>query len=128
MHQEPRFVVDPLKYSQLAIESVTQGAAITLLQTELKEESILREVEEQVIEFVKTHRVRLYVIDFRNVKFMSSMMLRSLIRIRDWVVGNNGQLKLANLHPHLREVFRITQLENRSFFLYDSVEEAVTST
>jgi len=58
MHQEPRFVVDPLKYSQLAIESVTQGAAITLLQTELKEESILREVEEQVIEFVKTHRVR----------------------------------------------------------------------
>lgn len=128
MHQEPRFVVDPLKYSQLAIESVTQGAAITLLQTELKEESILREVEEQVIEFVKTHRVRLYVIDFRNVKFMSSMMLRSLIRIRDWVVGNNGQLKLANLHPHLREVFRITQLENRLFFLYDSVEEAVTST
>jgi len=68
------------------------------------------------------------VIDFRNVKFMSSMMLRSLIRIRDWVVGNNGQLKLANLHPHLREVFRITQLENRLFFLYDSVEEAVTST
>ncbi|MFO0901387.1 MAG: STAS domain-containing protein [Pirellulales bacterium] len=125
MSHEQAFIFDPDHYPLLAIESVPNGAVISILVTELKDQLVLEDVEKQIIHFVKSHVPRRLVIDFKSVKFMSSMMLRSLIRIRDWVVGNNGQLKLANLHPHLREVFRITELENRLFFLYDSIEDAL---
>ena len=121
---EKRFVLDA-SFSRISVESRADGGVISFLNAELKEESILQEVENQIIEFIKQQKPKRVVLDFKAVKFMSSMMIRSLIRIRDWVVGNDGQLKLANVPPHIREIFRITQLEGRLFFLYDSIGEAL---
>jgi anti-anti-sigma factor len=124
MRQAEGFLFDPDKYPRLSVETRRTGVAISILATELKDESILQEVEDQVVEFVKKNTPKRVVIDFGAVRFMSSMMLRSLIRIRDWVIGNNGQLRLAAISPPIREVFRITQLEGRLFLIHDTVDEA----
>jgi anti-anti-sigma factor len=124
MTQKDGFLFDPDKFPRLGVEKRRTGVSISLLATELNDESILKEVEDQVVEFVKVHTPKRVVIDFGSVRFMSSMMLRSLIRIRDWVIGNNGQLRLAAISPSIREVFRITQLEGRLFLIHDTVDEA----
>ena len=83
----------------------------------------LRESIEAVIE--QAGRVHL-VLDFRHVRFLSSAVLGLLIRVSKRVAEQGGQLKLANIHPGIYEVFKITRLTNR-FDIYESVDSATQS-
>jgi anti-sigma B factor antagonist len=83
----------------------------------------LRESIEAVIE--QAGRVHL-VLDFRHVRFLSSAGLGLLIRVSKRVAEQGGQLKLANIHPGIYEVFKITRLTN-IFDIYESVDSATQS-
>ncbi len=83
----------------------------------------LRESIEAVIE--QAGRVHL-VLDFRHVRFLSSAVLGLLIRVSKRVAEQGGQLKLANIHPGIYEVFKITRLTN-IFDIYESVDSATQS-
>ena len=50
------------------------------------------------------------VMNFANVRFMTSAMLGLLIRVHKRVSERGGKLRLCNLEPVLQKVFEITQL------------------
>jgi len=50
------------------------------------------------------------VLNFANVKFMTSAMLGLLVRVNKKVRQRGGRLALCNVAPKIREVFEITQL------------------
>ena len=50
------------------------------------------------------------ILNFANVKFMTSAMLGLLIRVNKKVRQRGGRLALCNVAPKIREVFEITQL------------------
>jgi anti-anti-sigma factor len=51
------------------------------------------------------------VVDFRDVQAISSAALGRLINIKKKVAAVRGKLRLRGIDPDLREVFRITRLD-----------------
>jgi len=78
-------------------ENILEEAQIRMLQTSL----------EPVIEKNKDNQL---VLNFANVRFMTSAMLGLLVRIHKRVGERGGKLELRNLDKNLRKLFQITQL------------------
>ena len=51
------------------------------------------------------------VVDFADVQYVSSQVLGKLINLKKKVLQERGKLPLRNLHPDLKEVFRICRLD-----------------
>jgi anti-sigma B factor antagonist len=66
------------------------------------------------------------VLDFRDVQYVSSMMLAKLAKLQKHADAAKRQLKLCGLGPVLKDTFRIGHLE-RVFSIYVDAEEAVRS-
>jgi anti-sigma B factor antagonist len=97
----------------------------------LTEEKILQEVDIQGLEnsimalIEQVSGINL-IINFCNVKFLTSSALGLLIRVLRKMHGTGGKLKLCSIDPRIFEVFMITRLDE-VFEIYDSQEEAVES-
>ena len=97
----------------------------------LSEEKILRErditaIENSVMPLVeKTDGINL-IINFSNVKFLTSSALGLLIRISKKSYENNGKMLLCNIDPRIYQIFEITRL-NKVFAIYDTQESALES-
>jgi serine/threonine-protein kinase RsbW len=66
------------------------------------------------------------LIDFGNVTFLSSTALRSLLLARKDLLERNGELRLCNLRPQVREVFELTGF-TRVFAIHSSRAEALAA-
>jgi len=66
------------------------------------------------------------LIDFGNVTFLSSTALRSLLLARKDLLERNGELRLCNLRPQVREVFELTGF-TQVFAIHSSRAEALAA-
>ncbi len=66
------------------------------------------------------------LLDFDNVTFLSSTALRSLLLARKELLARNGELRLCNLRPQVREVFELTGF-TRLFAIHSSRAEALAA-
>jgi len=51
------------------------------------------------------------VFDFSDVQYLSSAVLGRLINLKKKVAAVRGRVELRNIHPDLREVFRLCRLD-----------------
>ena len=97
----------------------------------LTEEKILQEVDIQGLEnsimalIEQVSGINL-IINFCNVKFLTSSALGLLIRVLKKMHETGGKLKLCSIYPKIFEVFTITHLD-KVFEIYDSQQEAAES-
>ncbi len=97
----------------------------------LTEEKILQEVDIQGLEnsimalIEQAGGINL-IINFCNVKFLTSSALGLLIRVIKKMQETGGKLKLCSIDPKIFEVFTITRLD-KVFDIYGSQQEAVES-
>lgn len=66
------------------------------------------------------------LLDFDNVTFLSSTALRSLLLARKELLARNGELRLCNLRPQVREVFELTGF-TQLFAIHSSRHEALAA-
>jgi len=69
---------------------------------------------------------RRIVISFLGVRYLTSLVLGKLIQVHKRLAESGGEMRLADIHPQIQEVFRITHLD-RLFEIYDHEDEAVAS-
>ena len=93
-----------------ADEKILEGADVQALQ-----ESIMSVIEQ-------SEKIKL-VLNFGNVRFLSSAVLGLLIRISKKVYEQDGQLRLCNINPKVYEIFKITRL-TKIFDIYKDLESA----
>lgn len=66
------------------------------------------------------------IIDFRNVKFLSSAALGRMVHLKKRLRERRGELRLCAIDPNLLEVFRITRLDTL-FEIHDDLASARAS-
>jgi anti-sigma B factor antagonist len=66
------------------------------------------------------------VLSFLGVQQLSSLVLGKLIQVHKRLAESGGELRLADIEPHIYEVFTITRLD-RLFKIFEREDEAIAS-
>ena len=113
----------PIK-PKVSVEYTDNATIATFTSEKILEEKDIQSLQETIMSIIEqTERINL-ILDFCNVKFLSSAVLGLLIRVSKKVYENDGQLKLCNINPKIYEIFKITRL-TKIFDIYPDVESAV---
>ncbi len=93
------------------VETVGGVTVASFADAELVAEQVIEEVSGQLETLADNPGFERVVLNFREVRFMSSSMLGVLLKFSRKVKAVEGQLKLCCIAPHLREVFKITKFD-----------------
>ena len=115
----------PIK-PRISVEYTENATIVTFTDERILEETDIRALQDSVMSVIEqAERVNL-ILDFCNVRFLSSAVLGLLIRISKKVYERDGQLRLCNINPKIYEIFKITRL-TKIFDIYKDIEGAVES-
>ena len=96
----------------------------TLTDEKILDEDQLQGLEGSFLPLIEqTPQIQL-IIDFSNVKFLTSSVLGLLIRISKKVHESEGTLRLCSISPKILDVFRITRLD-KIFEILSDVDDAM---
>lgn len=82
-------------------------------------------VQDELIHLVEKARPRKLAVSFRNVSRCTTDMVNALLRSRKRLAAYNGELKLCDMQPAIREVFTMLKLERTVFSIYPTLAEAI---
>ncbi len=109
---------------RISVDYTDKAVIIKFADEKILEDKDIAAVQEAVMSVVEqTQRINL-VLDFSNVKFLSSAVLGFLIRVSKKVYERDGQLRLCNINPKIYEIFKITRL-TKVFDIYPNTANAV---
>lgn len=109
---------------RISVDYTDKAVIITFTDEKILEDKDIAAIQQAIMAVVEqTQRISL-VLDFSNVKFLSSTVLGLLIRISKKVYERDGQLRLCNINPKIYEIFKITRL-TKVFEIYSDTENAV---
>jgi anti-anti-sigma factor len=110
------------------INYIKQGDVRVLVigQARLLDDSVFRELQKEILDFVKTTDEKKLVFDFGLVQLMSSAGLGMLVRAKKRCAERDISLRICGLAPTVAEVIRITGVD-QLFEIHDDAEEAVAA-
>jgi len=115
----------PIK-PRIGVEYAENATIVTFTDERILEEKDIRALQESIMSVIEqAGRINL-ILDFYNVRFLSSAVLGLLIRISKKVYERDGQLRLCGINPKIYEIFRITRL-TKIFDIYQDVKSAAES-
>ncbi|MHC4457937.1 MAG: STAS domain-containing protein [Planctomycetota bacterium] len=111
---------------RINVEYAANATVATFTDESILEEKDIQALQESLMSIIEqAERINL-ILDFCNVRFLSSAVLGLLIRISKKVYERDGQLKLCNINPKIHKIFKITRL-NKIFDIHKDIEGAVES-
>ena len=111
---------------RISVEYGQNATIVTFTSEKILEEKDIQALQESIVSVIEqAERINL-ILDFSNVRFLSSAVLGLLIRISKKIYERNGQLRLCNINPKIYEIFKITRL-NKVFDIYQDAESAAES-
>ena len=108
---------------RISVEYAENATIVTFVDEKILEEMDIQSLQTSVMSVIEeAERVNL-ILDFCNVRFLSSAVLGLLMRISKKVYEREGQLRLCNISPRIYEIFKITRL-TKIFDIYEDVKSA----
>ena len=98
------------KPSRIKVEYGIDVTFVTLADERILDEEQIRELRKSLEPVIEKNQDKKLIINFLNVKFMTSALLGLLVRVHKRVSESGGQLQLCNMDPNIRRVFEITKL------------------
>jgi len=97
----------------MSLTSNTKDGILTVVfgDERILDETKIEEVGRDLMEMLNKTTEERVILDFRNVKFMSSSMLGKLVQTHKKSKEFKVQLKLCAIDPEIRQVFKITRLD-----------------
>ncbi len=108
---------------RISVEYIKNATIVTFTDEKILEENDIKALQESIMSVIEqAERINL-ILDFCNVRFLSSAVLGLLIRISKRIYECGGKLRLCNINPKIHEVFKITRL-TKVFDIYKDIESA----
>ncbi len=114
MASAPRLLIHPVR--DVTVVTINESSILDTLQ--------VQQIGEELYHLVDAKALRKIVLDFANVKFLSSSALGVLLTLRKKSAAIKGQIVLCGLRPDLRKVFKITNLD-KLFEFHETEEQAL---
>ena len=108
---------------RINVEYTANATIVSFTDEKILEETDIKALQESIMSIVEqAERINL-ILDFGNVRFLSSAVLGLLIQISKRIYERDGQLRLCNINPKIYEIFKITRL-TKTFDIYPDVQSA----
>ncbi len=111
---------------RISVEYSENATIVTFVDEKILEEMDIQALQASVMSVIEEAEHINVILDFCNVRFLSSAVLGLLMRISKKVYEREGQLRLCNISPRIYEIFKITRL-NKIFDIYENVKSATES-
>jgi len=109
---------------RISVDYHENATIVTFTDEKILEENDIVALQESVMSVLEqAERINL-ILDFCNVRFLSSAVLGLLIRVSKKTYEQDGQLKLCNISSNIYEVFKITRL-TKIFDISEDVKSAI---
>ena len=108
---------------KISVEYAEKATIVTLADENILEEKDISALQESIMSVIEQAGRMNLILDFHNVRFLSSAVLGLLIRVSKKIYERDGQLKLCSIDPKIHEIFKITRL-TKVFDIYQDVESA----
>ena len=95
---------------RIGVEQVDDITISTFLEAKILEDRQIRELHDTLMRIIDDREKINLILNFEQVKFLSSSVLGLLIRISKKVFENDGHLVLCNIDTKIHEIFKITRL------------------
>ena len=109
---------------RISVKYLDRAAVIAFTDEKILEEKDIHDIQQSIMSVIDQAEHINLILDFSNVKFLSSAVLGLLLRISKKIYEQEGKLKLCGINPKIYEIFRITKLIN-IFDICDDVDSAV---
>ena len=109
---------------RLYLETVGGVTVATFADADLVSERDIESIGEQLDAIVDNLGPTRVVLNFREVRYMSSTMLAILLKFLRRIQRAEGKLRLCSIAPSIKEVFRITRFD-RLFEIDDQESTAL---
>ncbi len=97
--------------SNLLIEDYAGVTLVTFNESSLLDAAVIEQLGRDLYRLVDEQDRRKVVLDFSNVKFLSSRTLGILLNLHKKAAGIRGEVVLSGLRSELKKVFTITSLD-----------------
>jgi anti-sigma B factor antagonist len=108
---------------KISVRYIENATIVTLTEEKILEESDIRALQESITSAIEQGEQTNLILDFQNVRFLSSAVLGLLIRVSKKIYEQDGQLRLCNINAKIYEIFKITRL-TKVFDIYPDAESA----
>ena len=109
---------------RISVKYAGSATVVSFTDEKILEEKDINELQESLMSVIESASSRIsLILDFGNVRFLSSAVLGVLIRVSKRIYEQEGQLRLCNINPKIFEIFKITRL-TKTFDIYTDVESA----
>ena len=97
----------------MSLDSYSKDGILTVVfqDSRILDEAKLEQLSTDLTEMLNKTTEERVILDFRNVKFMSSSMLGKLIQINKKAGEFKVKMKFCSIDPEIRQVFKITKLD-----------------
>ncbi|MEJ5260473.1 MAG: STAS domain-containing protein [Anaerohalosphaeraceae bacterium] len=113
------------KSPNMTVEYVGQDVIVaTLVDEKILEESQIQALESSFLPLIEENQPIKLVVDFSQVRFLTSSVLGLLIRLSKKIYEAEGILRLCGIQPKIYEIFKITRLD-KVFDIYPTRQEAL---
>lgn len=109
---------------KISVEYVQNATITTLTDQKILEQADIQALENSIMPLVDSSAKINLIMDFSNVKFLTSAVLGLLIRISKKVYESQGRLRLCGIDAKILEIFKITRLD-RVFEIYEDRYDAL---
>lgn len=109
---------------RISVEYAGDAIIVGFTDEKILEEREIASLQESIMSIIEQPEHINLILDFRNVRFLSSAVLGLLIRISKRIYEHDGQLKLCNINQKIYEIFKITRL-TKTFDIYKDLDSAV---
>jgi len=109
---------------RLLIENMKDVTVATFQDISILDAVQIDEIGEELYEQIEKKDRKKLILDFSNVKFLSSSALSVLITLHKKAVQAKGQVVLCSMRDDLKKVFEITRLD-RMFTFSSNLDDAL---
>ena len=112
---------------RISVEYSKNATIVTFTDERILKDEDIQALQESIMSVVESAGAGInLILDFSNVRFLSSAVLGLLMRVSKRIYERDGQLRLCNIDPKIYEIFKITRL-TKIFDIYEDIERATQS-
>jgi anti-sigma B factor antagonist len=112
--------------SHISIRKIDGISRIDFVDRNILDEVNIQQISVELMKVIESEFRPKMVVVFNNVDHLSSAAFGVFVALKNRMDSRDGQLRLCEIKPRIREAFAITKLD-RIFSIHDSFDAAVKS-